>query len=225
MIDSTVDGGLRVLTLDRPDRRNALTWDALADLQASIDAATEAVIVLTGAGPAFCAGADLDTVAELDAVTAREFAREGQTVARQLEAYDGVVVAAIDGPARGGGLELALACDIRVCTPESTFAESGVEHGLFGAWGGTIRLPDVVGLGPAMDLSLSGRVIDAEEARQMGLVSQITGDPRSIARDLLENDARAMRTIKCRLRDTADRRSRERAEAEAFADLISRMEF
>jgi enoyl-CoA hydratase len=220
MIESTVEAGLRVVTLDRPARRNALTPAALADLLAAVEAATEPVVYLAGAGEAFCAGADLDVVDSLDGDSAAAFARRGQRVAGALASYDGVVVAGIDGPARGGGVELALACDLRVGTPAATFAESGVTHGLFGAWGGTARLPRIVGEGVAMELSLSGRVLDADEAHRVGLLSRVVDDPRAIAASVLDSDTRALRTIKRRLRDTAPVAEQTEREAEAFADLV-----
>jgi enoyl-CoA hydratase len=220
MIESTVEAGLRVVTLDRPARRNALTPAALADLLAAVETATEPVVYLAGAGEAFCAGADLDVVDSLDGDSAAAFARRGQRVAGALASYDGVVVAGIDGPARGGGVELALACDLRVGTPAATFAESGVTHGLFGAWGGTARLPRIVGEGVAMELSLSGRVLDADEAHRVGLLSRVVDDPRAIAASVLDSDTRALRTIKRRLRDTAPVAEQTEREAEAFADLV-----
>jgi enoyl-CoA hydratase/carnithine racemase len=224
MIRTTVDDGLCVVTLDRPDSRNALTPAGLADLLAAVEAATEPVVYLTGAGEAFCAGADLGVVDSLDSDRAAAFARQGQRVANALASYDGVVVAGIDGPARGGGVELALACDLRVGTPAATLAESGITHGLFGAWGGTVRLPQVVGEGVAMDLCLSGRVLDAEEAHRVGLLSRVVDDPRAIAVSLLDSDPRALRTITRRLRDTGPVTEQMDREAEAFAALVEHRE-
>ncbi|WP_415378532.1 enoyl-CoA hydratase/isomerase family protein [Halosimplex sp. TS25] len=220
MIETATDGGVRVVTLDRPDRRNALTPAALDALEAAVAGADVPVVFLRGAGSAFCAGADLDAVAALDGRdAAAAFARRGQEVASTIADADAVVVAGIDGPARGGGVELALACDVRVATPEATFAETGATIGLFGAWGGTARLPAVVGLGEAMDLALSGRVLDADEALRTGLVSRIVDDPRAVAAEIAANDPEALRVIKNRLRDDAERGVQERREAEAFADL------
>ncbi|MUV50361.1 enoyl-CoA hydratase/isomerase family protein, partial [Haloarcula sp. CBA1122] len=141
-----------------------------------------------------------------------------------LESYDGAVVAGIDGAARGGGVELALACDIRVATPGATFAETGVKLGLFGAWGGTARLPDIVGTGDALDIALSGRTLDAETALQMGLVSRVTAEPRAVAEEIAAVDADALRVLKARMRDDADRETQERREQQAFADLNAKTE-
>lgn len=221
MIRTGVRNGVRTITLDRPDSRNALRPRDLTALEGAIDAATEPVVHLRGAGPAFCAGADLDAVAALDEEPARAFADHGQRVAAAFETYDGAVVAGIDGAARGGGLELALACDVRVATPAATFAEPGVQLGLFGAWGGTARLPAIVGLGNALDLGLSGTVVGAERAREMGLVSRVSEDPRAVAEGIAGGDAAALRAIKARTRADGKRSSQEAAEARAFADLVA----
>jgi len=213
--------GVLVVTIDRPASRNALTADALAALGDAIEAADAPVLALRGAGEAFCAGADLATVDSLDAEAARSFAGQGQDVADALAEYDGATVAAIDGPARGGGVELALGCDLRVCTPRSTFAESGVTLGLFGAWGGTGRLVDTVGRSAATDLSLSGRVLDAEAALRVGLVSRVVDDPVAVARAVADNDAGAVRAIKGLLAEQADHDRQQAREREAFADLVA----
>jgi len=223
MIETEVRGAVRTIRLARPERRNALTPAALDELADAIEETDEPVVYLTGAGSAFCAGADLDAVADLDdEERARRFARRGQRVARRIETTGSAVVAGIDGAARGGGVELALACDVRVATPAATFAEPGVAFGLFGAWGGTVRLPEVVGLGDAMDVALSARVLDAEDALRVGLVSRVVDDPRAVVDEIADNDAAAVRAVKRRLRDDADRETRERREADAFAELAVR---
>ncbi|WP_255192461.1 enoyl-CoA hydratase/isomerase family protein [Natronobeatus ordinarius] len=221
MIQTDADGRIRRITIDRPDARNALTWEGLDALEEAVESATEPVVTLEGAGPAFCAGADLDVVADLDRDEAEAFARRGQQVARAIEESPSVVVAVIDGAARGGGLELALACDVRVATPAATFGEPGVTFGLFGAWGGTARLPRVLGEGDALEFALSGRVVGAEEALRMGLVSRIEDEPQSVAAAIAENAADALTVLKRRIRDDGERTIQERREARAFGDLVA----
>jgi enoyl-CoA hydratase/carnithine racemase len=224
MIRTEDHEGIRTVTLDRPARRNALTLEGLADLERAITGAETAVVYLTGAGGAFSAGADFDVVGEV-ADEGREaiesFIDRGQRTMRAIEGAESVVVAGIDGAARGGGVELALACDIRVATPAATFAETGVSLGLFGAWGGTVRLPEVVGTGDALDLSLSGRTVDAEEALRMGLVQRVTAEPFSVAEEVAGNDPNALRALKGLVRADGNREERERREREAFVDLLS----
>lgn len=219
MIRWSEEGGVREVLLDRPDRANALTPDGLEDLREAVAGAETPVVYLHGAGEPFCAGADLDVMASLSDPEA--FSRRGQAVADAMAEAESVVVAGIDGAARGGGVELALAADVRVATPDATFAESGIEHGLFGAWGGTVRLPEVVGIGDAMDLALSGRVVGADAARRMGLVSRVVEDPATVADEIAENDPGALAVIKRRLRDSDDRETRFAREAEAFERLLS----
>lgn len=219
MIDVDSEGTIRTITIDRPDRRNALTVAGLEALERAVADADEPVVALRGAGPAFCAGADLEAVAELDREEAEEFARLGQRVARTIEDADPVVVAEIDGPVRGGGLELALACDLRVGTPDSSYGEPGVTFGLFGAWGGTVRLPRIVGEGAALELACTGRVVGAEEALRMGLLSRLEDRPRTVAEELAATETDALAALKRRVRDDADRATQERREVEAFGEL------
>lgn len=222
MLDVVDEADVRVITLTRPDQRNALTPAALDELQGAVAAADQPVIYLTGRGPAFCAGADLGVVNELDPDDAAAFAERGQQTMNAIEDAAAVVVAGIDGAARGGGVELALACDLRIATPAATFAETGVTIGLFGAWGGTRRLPRTVGMADAADISLSGRVLDAEEAHRMGLVSRIVADPRQVADEVAANDPAALRELKDLLTNqSAARKQQEEREAAAFADLIA----
>jgi len=144
------DGDVRVVTLDRPDQRNALTGDALEAIREAVRDPPP-VVHIRGEGAAFSAGADLGEVRRVatmvDAAAGDEpmsadeardvvgpFVRAGQRTTRAVAQSDAVVVAGVDGAARGGGVELALACDLRIATPDATFAEPGVTFGLFGAW-------------------------------------------------------------------------------------------
>jgi len=223
MIDVDTNGSIRTITLDRPEARNAFTVDGLTALETAVDDADEPVVYLHGRGPAFSAGADLNAVGALegDRDRAAEFARLGQRVARTVEDTSAIVVAGIDGPARGGGLEFALACDVRIGTPDSTYGEPGVSFGLFGAWGGTVRLPRVMGEGDALEFALTGRSIDAEEALQKGVISRIEDDPQSVAEEIAANATDTLPVLKRRLRDDSERATQERREAAAFADLVA----
>lgn len=224
MIRTEDRGAVRVVTLDRPERRNALTLDGLADLERAVTGGEQPVVYLTGAGGAFSAGADFDVVGEVAAegrAAIEAFVDRGQRTMRAIEEAGTVVVAGVDGPARGGGVELALACDLRVATPDATFAETGVSLGLFGAWGGTARLPEVVGTGDALDLSLSGRTVDAGTALRMGLVQRVEEKPYAVAEEVAGNDPAALRALKRLVRADGAREERERREREAFVDLLS----
>ncbi|MFC6786565.1 enoyl-CoA hydratase/isomerase family protein [Halobaculum halobium] len=215
--ERAADGEYRTVTIDRPEARNALTPDALDALERAVVDADEPVVLLRGAGSAFCAGADLEVVESLDDPAA--FAGHGQRVADAIESADSVVIAGVDGAARGGGVELALACDLRVATAEATFAETGASFGLFGAWGGTARLPRVVGEGVALDIACSARVVDAEEAQRVGLVSRVVSDPVTVAREVAANDPEALAAVKRLVRAGARGAETATDEREAFARL------
>ena len=221
MIDVDDRGEMRLITLDRPDRRNAITPSGLEALEAAVTDPPCSVVYLRGAGEAFCAGADLSSVAAVaDGGDVEAFVRRGQRTADAIEDSASVVIAGIDGAARGGGVELAAACDMRIATPDATFAEPGVTFGLFGAWGGTVRLPELVGMGDALDVSLSGRVIDSEEALRIGLVSRVVENPRAVAEAVAENDSAALGRIKTCLRHRGSKAEREDAEVAAFEALV-----
>ncbi len=179
-------GSAAVVTLDRQHRRNAIdgaTADALLSALERFEADADArVMVLTGAGDAFCAGADL---AALDSLAPRVTGPDGPLgFTRRVPSKP--TIAAIDGWAVAGGLELALWCDLRVATPRSRFGCLERRWGVPLVDGGTWRLPQVVGLGRALDLALTGRLVVAEEAVAIGLVTEVVPEARRRALELAE---------------------------------------
>jgi enoyl-CoA hydratase len=179
-------GAAALVTIDRPARRNAIdgkTADALVDALESFEADEAArVMVLTGAGEAFCAGADLTAIETLEPRARRGEGPLGFT--RRIAGKP--TIAAIDGWAVAGGLELALWCDIRIASPRSQFGCLERRFGVPLVDGGTWRLPRIIGFGRAMDLVLTGRVVAAEEARAIGLVTTVVEDPVGRALALAE---------------------------------------
>jgi enoyl-CoA hydratase/carnithine racemase len=177
-------GHVRLITIDRPQVMNSLDFaanDALVECWREFDADDDArVAVITGAGDsAFCAGADLKTYTMPFATTpAPEFARRFTNgpgfggLTRTLEVFK-PVVAAVNGYAMSGGLELALACDLRFCSPHAVFALQDVKWGFHACDGGLVRLPWIVGLGHAMEMFLSGDRFDAAWALRTGLVNRV----------------------------------------------------
>ncbi len=162
-----------VLALNRPERSNAYTRELLEALGAELDGLADSsvrALVLTGAGErAFCAGADLD---ELETHRfADGFSLLSRTVFDRIASLPILTIAAINGAARGGGVELALACDLRVCAPHATLGLPELDHGLLPAAGGLRRLPTLIGEGPAKHLVMSAEPIDSERALAWGLVS------------------------------------------------------
>lgn len=170
-----------LLTVDRPRALNALNAAVIEALDAAIaDIAadpTARAVVLTGAGRAFVAGADIEAMRELTPLQAEAFAGRGQAVLDRLAALPVPVIAAVGGFALGGGCELAMACDLILAGDRASFGQPEVKLGLIPGFGGTQRLARRVGLARALDLCLTGRVIGADEAVAIGLASRkVDGD-------------------------------------------------
>lgn len=171
--------GVCVITLNRPEKLNAINGQVLADLQrafrrARTDGSVRGVI-LTGAGErAFAAGADIEQFTELDALEGHRFALRGQAVFNAIEAMPKPVVAAVNGFALGGGCELAMACHLRVAAEHAQFGQPEVALGLIPGYGGTQRLPRLVGRGIATELLLTGERISAQRAYEIGLVNRVS---------------------------------------------------
>ena len=167
---------LALVTINRPEKHNAISLQTLEELQASVDMAENdesiRVIAITGAGgKAFASGSDLNEVAQRDLKKALEPIVQG--LAAQLEAIPKPTIAAIDGICMGGGLEIALGCDLRVCTPNSRFGTPEGKLGIIPGGGATARLPRIVGRAWAMEMMLMGEPITAEQALQIGLVTRL----------------------------------------------------
>ena len=184
-----VKGGTAVVTVNRPDKLNALNRATLEDLskamgEAAADPAVRTVI-LTGAGEkAFVAGADIGEIAGLDAQSGREFALFGQGVFRAIETLPKPVIAAVNGFALGGGCELAMACHMRIASENAQFGQPEVNLGIMPGYGGTQRLPRLVGKGRALELLLSGDRVDAKRAYEMGLVNAVVPQAELLAKAL-----------------------------------------
>ena len=184
--------GVAVITLNRPEKRNSLDFaanDALIEVwhEFNRDADLRAAVVTGAGGQAFCAGADLKTYTMAFATTSHAKFREKYTngpgfggITRNLPVFK-PIVAAINGFAMSGGLELALACDIRFCAPHAEFALQDVKWGFHACDGALIRLKEIVGLGHAMEFILSGDRFNAEHAYRIGLVNRVIAADRLLA--------------------------------------------
>ncbi len=171
-------GSVLLLTLNRPERLNALDRDMLQELDGWIDRASAhsevRTVVLTGAGSrAFCAGADITMLSDLTQESAYEVMRYGQSVLDRLQGLSKPVLAAINGYALGGGCELALAADLRFAADDAMLAQPEILLANLPGWGGTQRLPILVGPARAKEMIFSGKMVDAATAYGMGLVNQI----------------------------------------------------
>jgi enoyl-CoA hydratase len=226
------EGPVAVVTVDRQDALNALdveTLTALRDrLEDLVDDERTRVVILTGAGErAFVAGADIKYMSGLDVEEAKAWGALGHEATRLLETMAKPTIAAINGFALGGGCELALACDLRYASSTAKLGQPEIGLGIIPGWGGTQRLPRVVGVGIAKELLYTGRNVDAEEALRIGLVNGVH-DPvldkaRQVARLLEGKSPVAVRVLK-RLANRAlgaDRAESLEAEAGSFGELFS----
>jgi enoyl-CoA hydratase len=173
--------GIAIVTLDRPQARNALSFATIELLGETLDRVAGMdvrALIVTGAGRAFCAGADIKELRGRSLAEQRRGIERGQAVFAKLDALPVVSLAVINGYAFGGGLELALACTLRIATHSASMALPEVKLGLIPGYGGTQRLPRIVGEARALDIILSGRTVEAEEAYRIGLVHRLVeGDP------------------------------------------------
>ena len=190
-VESKVEDHVATVTLNRPDTLNALSkalLDELDAIVASIDENGDVHgVIVTGAGRAFVAGADIEEIHALDRESGLAFAQRGQAVFTRLERLAKPVVAAVNGFALGGGCELAMACHLRLASTRARFGQPEVKLGILPGFGGTQRLPRIVGRGVATEITLSGRMVDADEALRIGLVSEVV-EPEALlgrARELL----------------------------------------
>ena len=177
---------IRTLTVNRPDKLNALNGEVMAALDRALDAAREdagtGVVVITGSGEkSFIAGADIGELSKLTPVEGREHALRGQAVLAKIENLGKPVIAAVNGYALGGGCELALACTLRIASENARFGQPEVRLGILPGYGGSQRLPRLVGKGRAMQLCLTAEQIDAAEAFRIGLVNKVVPAGQALA--------------------------------------------
>lgn len=173
-----IENGVATVTINRPESMNSLNLDVLQKIKHSFQEIAAdpslTVAVLTGAGDkAFIAGADIKLFLALDQAAAQAGSEEGQVVCEQIANCPVPVIAAVNGLAFGGGMEFALACDIRLASDNAMFGQQEVLWGCFPGWGGTQRLPHLIGRSDAMKIILTGEPISAVEAYRIGLVSAV----------------------------------------------------
>jgi enoyl-CoA hydratase/carnithine racemase len=186
------------VTVNRPDKLNALNMATMEELRGAFqDIRNDAgirVAILTGSGEkAFIAGADIGELSQNEGVIAKEYAQRGQSVLNLIESLGKPVIACINGFALGGGCEIALACTMRLASETAKLGQPEVKLGIIAGYGGTQRLPRLVGKGIAMQLLLTGEIITAKEAHRIGLVNEVTAPadliPRAeaIAQEIIVN--------------------------------------
>jgi methylglutaconyl-CoA hydratase len=213
-IQLAYDGGVAALTLNRPEKRNAISFDLIDDLLRALEEVSKSdaiVLILTGAGKAFCSGLDLDNLKALLGRTPEQNLQDSRTMVqlfRSLYEFPKVTIAAVNGTAIAGGTGLALLCDFTLAVPEAKFGYTEVRIGFVPAIVSTFLLRQV-GEKQARDLLLTGRLFDAAEAVRLGLVSEIVPREnlmpraRALAAALMENSPASLRATKQLLTDRA----------------------
>ena len=206
LIKQETHSGIRTLTIQRPEALNALNLDVIQELSAAVQGAQSdsgvRVIILTGSGEkAFVAGADIKEFAEFDSEKGRNLAEHGQELLfNRLERSSKPIIAAINGFALGGGLELALACHIRIASDTARMGLPEVSLGVIPGYGGTQRLPQIVGKGKALEMILTARMVGSEEALSCGLVNQVVSSDglleaaQKMAGQIMKNSPTALST-------------------------------
>ncbi len=169
-----------VIRLNHPAARNPLSLDTLAELQAHVTSCAARpdlkAIIFTGTGDVFASGANLRELRRLTPSTAKEFARTGQRLMKSIADATPLTIAAVNGYCMGGGLDLALACDVRCAASIAVFAHPGAQLGIITGWGGTQRLPRLIGQARALEMFMTARRIAAAEALKFGLIHHVA-DP------------------------------------------------
>ena len=208
------EGAILTLTLNRPEALNALNAQVLNDLDRALNAVDldgVRCLILTGAGDkAFAAGADVAAMADMTPEEAAAFSRRGNEVFRRIETFPLPTIAAVNGYALGGGCELSMACDIRLCSENAVFGQPEVTLGITPGFGGTQRLMRLVGMGRAKELIFSARTVKAPEALQMGLVNavyppeELLPAARKLAARIAKNAPIAVRACKAAMHEGID---------------------
>lgn len=177
MILIDTENSICTITLNNPSALNALNSEMIDNLSSLIDKiehdSSIKVVIITGAGRSFVAGADIQAMAVMNSEQGREFGIKGTSVFSKFENLSKPVIAAVNGYALGGGCELALACDIRVASEKAKFGQPEVTLGITPGFAGTVRLPSIVGIAKAKELIFTGKIIDATEALNIGLVNMV----------------------------------------------------
>jgi enoyl-CoA hydratase len=184
-------GSIIILRLNRPAERNALSLSVLAELDAGISTLSErtdiSALIFTGTNDAFASGANIRELRALTPETARDFARRGQQIMQMIADAPQLTIAAVNGYCMGGGLDLALACDLRCSSPSAVFAHPGARLGIMTGWGGTQRLPQLIGSARAFEMFLTARKVSGAEALEMGLVNRLSENALDCALEISSN--------------------------------------
>lgn len=217
------DGKVRTITLNRKSPLNPLDMTTMREIKDAVENSGNRVILIHGANRAFSAGADINNFMQLDNATAGVFAKEGHDIMNYLASYERPVIAAIHGYCLGGGFELALACDLRVAHPETTFGLPEVNLGILPGFGGTQRLRQLVGEAKAFELIATGKRYKADEAYRLGILNEVSENylevANKLAAELSRKPKHSVRLIKELVRNHPD--DRFEREVDAFGEVFA----
>jgi enoyl-CoA hydratase len=178
-------GAVAIIRFTRPEARNPLSSETLTALEESLEELKKEgayqALIFTGTGDVFAAGADISEISTLKLESAHAFAKRGQAIMGRIESLPILTIAAINGFCMGGALDLALACKLRFASPNAVFSHPGSKLGIITGWGGTQRLPRLVGVGCALELFLTAKRIGADDAARIGLINGVISDPLEYA--------------------------------------------
>lgn len=234
----TQEDSVGIVTLNRPKQLNSINYQMMDELQALIDKIKGDVgvrsVIMTGGEKLFCVGADITAIQNISTPhEGYEFVRKIQILFNNIEKMDKPFIAAINGYALGGGLELAMACDIRLASPPTKLGLPEIELGAFPSAGGTQRLPRLVGIGKAKEMIYTGKPIDAEEAYRIGLVNKVVPqenllqEAKNMASEIGNKPRNAFRKIKALINygPSMDLNSAIEYEAQCFSGACATQDF
>ena len=226
-------GRVGIVSFHRPQVLNAMNPQTVVEMKRVFSHMDQdpdiRCVILTGEGRAFCAGGDINEEAEKDVLAAYEFVRNGGELLEQIERFKAPVIAAINGYCLGGGLEFAIACDIRIAAGNAKLGSPEINLGVYPGWGGTQRLPRIVGMGRAREIMYTGEKFTAAKALEIGLVERVVPAERlmeeamALARQIADQAPLAIRYIKTSVYDgmQCDLQRALQMEAALFAHLYS----
>ena len=224
-VELSIEAGIATVLINWPDTLNALSSSVMDELGAVVERLEQepgvAGAIVTGSGRAFIAGADIEEISALDTESGFAFSRRGQVIFSRIESLDKPIIAAVNGFALGGGCELAMACHLRIASTKAKFGQPEVKLGITPGFGGTQRLPRLVGRGVANQLLLSGAIIRAEEALRIGLVNEVVAPEallercHSLLEEILGNGPRAIKACLAAVREGLEGTLAAGIEAEA----------
>lgn len=231
----SIEEGVCWIRLNRPDKLNRMTLEMHEMVRSALnDAETDnsvGSIVITGTGRAFCAGADVSSLGKLTPEEAKTFSEKGQETVKMILRHSKPVIAAVNGYALGGGCELAIACDFRITSEKARFGQPEIGLGLVPGWGGTKLLAELIGLAKAKEMILTGGMVNAEEATEIGLamkvveVEKLEEEAGDFAKALASGAGLALKAGKMLLNAGVSIEDGLTAEAEAFSALFSTEDF